>query len=291
MKRLIAGSFVAISLAAVSSGQAGAQTWSGFYIGGNLGYGWGKSNTEIRTSGSTDLVFLVPPPPVSLANPYSFGSDAGSQRLNGINGGVHAGYNWQQQRWVLGIEADFQAAHQTWDAASTNNTLTTICTALNVGPPVTCIATNAQLFTTGATLDASIDWFGTLRGRLGWLANDSLLIYATGGLAYGRVHVAGQFNFFGANVFGTFGPASSAVDVAKTTFGYAVGAGIEGKISGAWRWKAEYLFLDFGSVEVTAPVAAASSSVFFTPFVGSATASAHITNHIVRVGLTYAFSP
>ncbi len=61
--------------------------WTGFYIGVNLGYGWG------RVEGSTDGL-------------------SGSQDLNGVIGGGQIGYNWQAGNWVFGLEVDGQGTDQ-----------------------------------------------------------------------------------------------------------------------------------------------------------------------------------
>ena len=61
--------------------------WTGFYIGANIGYGWG------RADGTTDGL-------------------SGSEDLNGVLGGGQIGYNWQVGNWVLGVEADGQGTDQ-----------------------------------------------------------------------------------------------------------------------------------------------------------------------------------
>src|SRR5688572_14779607 len=67
-------------------------TWTGFYIGGNGGYGWG--------SGSGTVVFTTVAP-IGATGPVTGSGD-------GFFGGVQAGYNWQFGSFVLGAETDFQ---------------------------------------------------------------------------------------------------------------------------------------------------------------------------------------
>src|SRR5271169_6552665 len=62
-------------------------SWSGFYIGGNAGYGWTNASGTITTTTGT-------------------GTFSGSG--NGFLGGAQAGYNWQVESIVFGVEADFQ---------------------------------------------------------------------------------------------------------------------------------------------------------------------------------------
>jgi outer membrane immunogenic protein len=71
-------------------------TWTGFYIGGNAGYGWGDGETRFE-----------PRPDVatfSFLEPQSHDADP-----SGFIGGVQFGFNWQWYKWlVLGAETDFQ---------------------------------------------------------------------------------------------------------------------------------------------------------------------------------------
>jgi outer membrane immunogenic protein len=65
-------------------------SWSGFYVGGNVGYGWGDGDGDIGFSG--------------------FGRGPIKGDGNGFLGGVQAGYNWQMGSWVVGVETDFQGS-------------------------------------------------------------------------------------------------------------------------------------------------------------------------------------
>ena len=69
--------------------------WTGFYIGGNIGYSWGKQDTSLLTGGTTLF--------------------SNSNNINGIIGSGPIGYNWQKNQWVLGVEADFQGSGQKGD--------------------------------------------------------------------------------------------------------------------------------------------------------------------------------
>jgi outer membrane immunogenic protein len=82
-------------------------------------------------------------------------------------GGFEAGYNWQWSNWVLGLETDFSFAGMSGTASGTS---------LPLGG-----------FSQTTTAQQSTDWYGTVRGRLGWLATPNLLLFGTGGFAYGRV--------------------------------------------------------------------------------------------------------
>ena len=131
-------------------------TWTGFYVGLNAGWGWRNDNREpvILTPG------LATP---GLAGTLEFsGADDG-----GFTGGAQLGYNYQFGSVVIGAEADIQ-----W--ADTGN---------NQGVVFTGAPGFAGTFLPGTFESNAPEWFGTVRGRLGF-AIDRVLIYGTAGLAY-----------------------------------------------------------------------------------------------------------
>jgi outer membrane immunogenic protein len=121
--------------------------WTGFYIGGNAGYGWGHASAD-------------------LTGPTGITGNSAAEDLNGGVFGVQAGYNWQLGQTVIGIETDFQGTTQ---KASQNAT----CAAATCGVDVT------------ASRDSKLPWFGTTRLRLGY-AFDRWLPFITAGVAYGE---------------------------------------------------------------------------------------------------------
>ena len=110
--------------------------WSGFYVGAHVGYGEGYMSGCIECTSSSV-------------------SNAEDLNLNGITGGLHAGYNLQSDHVVYGIEADI--SFNDWsDRKDTDSE--------------------------GEFQRASIDTLGSIRGRLGY-AMDDMLFYVTGGIA------------------------------------------------------------------------------------------------------------
>jgi outer membrane immunogenic protein len=279
-------------------------TWTGFYVGGNVGGSWGNARTDIAGSGTTITnlggVFVATNPPATFA-------DSQTQRLNGVIGGGQVGYNYQfSPRWVLGFEADIQGSGERGSNTFADPLSGTVCDSVAiVPPPAHCVPGNANPLNAAAVTayDAKIAWFGTVRGRLGFLIGDHLF-YGTGGLAYGRVELSGNTNVNGSVTtitvfppptlpFAT--PGATAFSESKTNVGFAVGGGIEGKCSywlpTGWTWKAEYLYVDLGSLDTVAPFPGAIPSANFgnTPFTGPLTTHTHFTDNIVRVGLNYKF--
>ena len=130
-------------------------TWTGFYVGGNLGWGWRDDDNET-------VVLTGPGVPGGLVGgTLNFGNGNDGNFL----GGGQIGYNYQIGSFVIGAEADIQ-----WIDTDDNN-------AVFVAGPG-----NTGLFVPGEFEDSS-DWWGTVRLRAG-VAFDRFLVYATGGLAY-----------------------------------------------------------------------------------------------------------
>lgn len=262
-------------------------SWTGFYAGINVGYGWGNSDIQsVGTGTNTSGIG-----PLNIPNAFAFGG-AHRQKLNGILGGDQAGYNYQvSQKWILGVEADIQAADQ-----RTNNTFVdplpgAVCGS---GGPGGCSSTRPFIGAAVTGYQAKIEWFGTVRGRVGWLVTDQTFLYATGGLAYGSVNVAGNVNVSGTvpTAATTFTGATSGFNSSQTNVGWTAGGGLEGKIttvlSPHWSWKLEYLYLDLGSLNSSTPFSSAPiGPIQFSPIVGTASYHSHFTDNILRVGINY----
>jgi outer membrane immunogenic protein len=280
-------------------------TWSGFYVGGNVGGSWGDARTDIAGSATTVALpgFLGGFP----GNNVAF-ADSNTARLNGVIGGGQIGYNIQfSPRWVSGFEADIQGSGERGSNVFADPFSTTVCTlaANNGGAPV-CQSTGPLNATAVTAYDAKISWFGTVRGRLGFLIGDHL-VYGTGGLAYGHVELSGVTNVSGSlNTTGAgaginpLTPGAASFSESRTKVGFAVGGGIEGKCShflpAGWTWKLEYLYVDLGSVDTVAPFpggaspnAGVAGGFFTSPFTGAIATHTRFTDNVVRVGLNYKF--
>ena len=196
---------------------------------------------------AADYPLKAPPPPIWTWTGFYVGVQAGAgwgstqtllfgfpvtgqyQGIGGVAGGT-LGANWQApgSPWVFGIEGDFS-----WSG---------------IKPTFSFV---------GFTASNQMDWFATVRGRLGH-ANGPLLFYVTGGVVFA------QFNPILPFVF----------NLNYNDTGWTVGAGLEGALGGGWSLKAEYLYLDFG----------ASPAFFFAAF-----NQAYYQAHIVRAGVNYKF--
>jgi outer membrane immunogenic protein len=188
--------------------------WSGFYIGGNVGYGWGNDRT--------DFAFFP--------SEATFGTRNGSldTKANGVIGGAQIGYNWQVGSIVTGIEADIQGSGIRGSATG----------------PLLSPTTGLPFVGQSRSSDEKLSWFGTVRGRLGTSITPMFLLYATGGLAYGEVKNSANTFFAAVDQF----PAS----VRTTKVGWTAGAGGEWMFAPGWSTKLEYLFVDLGGTAARA---------------------------------------
>ena len=126
---------------------------------------------------------------------------------------------------------------------------------------------------------ANLKWLGTARGRIGYLLAPTTLVYGTGGLAFGKVNSTTSIALSGPAPFN--GAASSDSSTTKT--GWALGGGIEQMLgSSNWSVKAEYLYVDLGSVGSSFGAVVNKVPVNF-----ATNQAAHY--HTFKVGLNYRF--
>ena len=229
--------------------------WTGFYIGVNGGYSWGRS--------SRDLNFFNPLTGATIATASGAGRD-----LNGGVFGGQVGYNWQTANWVFGIETDAQWTGQ-------KGSTTVLCPVAGCFPTAVVPGTGVA-----ASLTDKLEWFGTFRGRGGILVTPSVLLYATGGLAYGSLRTDLALSGFTATGI----PVTIAGSRSSDKFGWTVGGGIEALFASNWSGKIEFLYMDLGSV---------SNSVVFPTAAGfplGANVTSRVTDAVIRAGINYRFS-
>jgi outer membrane immunogenic protein len=245
-------------------------SWTGFYIGINGGYGW-KDPTVNYSPNDPDAVANGTPSSVSF----------------GISGGLaggQVGYNWQfAPNWLAGVEADLDWARIKGSAASANGIV------LLSGP-------------TNFTASETVRSFGTLRGRLGFMPTNSLLVFGTAGLAYGSVNRSAYAPNagvgIGSNAVGGFGYSCGLGTGQANCFngtssnimaGWTIGVGGEYRVTNNFSVKAEYLYANLGSTSINT----AATSVVNVPGNTPTSYNANfgtVSFNIVRVGLNYKFN-
>ncbi len=245
-----------------------ANSWAGFYVGGNVGYSWGRAASDLNADPVTVSIGAGLTP---FNTPGFLGSDTLTPK--GAIGGGQIGYNWQTPpNWVFGLEADLQASGEKGSHSFSNPFNFTTLLFNQIVVPVSGIATMDYA--------AKITWFGTVRGRVGY-AWDRVMLYATGGLAYGGVNLAGT-NTVSGTVAGSPFLSVTGIGHSQVNVGWTVGAGIEGLLGNRWTWKAEYLYLDLGSMDDPDNLLLAISTSG-----GRVTTHTNYSDNIVRLGLNY----
>jgi outer membrane immunogenic protein len=255
-------------------------TWTGFYVGGNLGYGVDDDPTTLTTAAGP-RVFIAPAgaPIYGAAPNFNLAS-------RGWNGGLQAGYNWQfLPNWIVGFETDFQGSsldHRSTCILPCGTQIALVPGILGALFPVTF---------SDDSLEHNLRWFGTVRGRFGYAVGPAM-VYITGGLAYADIerngNVAGSTTLLGIIPINSFGGGFNTSSV-KT--GGTIGAGVEAKLGGGFSVKAEYLFVDFGTINDT------FSTVFTTSLIpgqagtvaATRTFSTTVRENIFRIGVNYQF--
>ncbi len=197
-------------------------TWTGFYVGADIGGGWANDAARNTT------------PVPNLRFPYN-----GS----GVVGGLYAGYNYQlSNAIVLGVEADI-------DATSINGSINPTDVTNNVKD--------------------NIPWQGSLRGRLGYAINN-VLLYATGGLAFGGLQM---------NYSDTAAPFNATTNT--TQAGWTVGGGLDYAFNTNWIGRVEYRYTKFSAYN---DVFGAGAGVFT-----GQTIRHSVSENAVKVGIAYKF--
>jgi len=201
-----------------------ADNWTGFYVGGSLGWRWADSTWNTTAIGD-------PAGPVDpTTTPASFNSSA-------FRVGGYFGYNSQIGPWVVGLEADVAWAQKS---------------ATQAGIPGT-FGTGGQGVDLGAmAVDSSsvkLKWDGSVRARLGYLVAPTWLIYATGGFAWQQADINATCN--GSLINSSWCLAVRDETASITATGWTVGGGVETLLGRNWLLRAEYRYSDYGHTNHT----------------------------------------
>ncbi len=218
--------------------------WTGFYLGFTRGFGGGVLDSGMGLVSAT--------PGVSV-------SGGATNRASGFTAGGMAGYNYQLSNYfVLGAETDFQ-----WSDIRASSQFARFA--------------NYPGFLANSDSGAGLNWYGTVRGRVGYSIG-RVMPYVTGGLVYGQLEAKGT-PLPGANSM-SFGSAT------QTNTGWTMGAGADIAITKNLSARSEYLFLSLPSVGGSAVGALQPGGV---PLAGSFGAYPYGV-HTVRGGLNYRFA-
>lgn len=211
--------------------------WTGFYVGGQIGGGWFSSQTTT----------------VSPSASFPAGFVQGTIDGSGFLGGGYAGYNYQINQFVIGIDGDYSWA----DLKGSGSDISPI----NGGT---------------TTHDEKFKWIATVTGRLGYAVNNWLL-FGKGGWAWaGFEGDSSTFNLAGVN--------TSNATSSETRDGWTLGGGVEWGFMPNWSAKLEYDYVKFSTTNFTAASTNVATGVV-TPLQRSATSNLSM----VKAGVAYRF--
>ena len=245
-KQIIAGAaLLASTFGCANAHDAGtpALSWTGFYVGGDLGARVADVNW------TTDTIFTNTPP--SLPN-------SGLLNSSGFRFAGHAGYNLQAGMFVIGIEGDI-------GSASTKTKIANLPGTFEPYPLGTL-----------DSMSADLGWDGSVRGRFGFLAAPSLLLYGTAGIAWQRVSV--NTTCFVATP--GWCVADRSETVSKTLSGLTLGLGAETVLSSHWLARLDYRHAAFGNL---------GHSFFVNAPIDQFNGAAKVKTDTLQVGLSYKF--
>ena len=241
----------------------------------NVGGVWSKSATTTTAVPTfADPAFLASPAFATFVARAATGETPAGNR-SGLIGGAQIGYNVQFNSVVVGFEADLQGISNS-RATSTAVSTSSLTSTFNGSNLITTITTSR-----------SLDYLGTVRGRVGFVVDPSLLLYWTGGLAYGGTKSSTSIAYLRDTGFQT--PGFSSGEFSGMRVGYALGGGAEWMSGNHWSLKAEYLYYDLSAKYALSPL---SSSLFATGNLYTTvatTASTRFNGHIARAGINYHF--
>ena len=247
---------LAFVLFAIGSANATDEDFKGFYVGVNAGGAFGRPKVDTSPSFS----------PTGYFASTSVGAIASASNqtidTNGFTAGGTAGYNWQWDTLVVGLEGDYGSMN-----------LSGSTTVTGVYP---CCAPTT--FTVTQTAETS--WVLTLRPRVG-VVFGRFLLYGTAGTAITNVKYTGLFT-------DTFATAHETAAINETRPGWTAGVGGEYHFSHHLSLKGEYLWTDFG----VASIPTSGLTAFTPPIAFPTNIFTHTVNMragIVRAGLNFRF--
>jgi outer membrane immunogenic protein len=250
-------SAVALTIAAPAAAQD--YDWTGFYVGANAGISWGDTSLDFDVEPGSGSV-VIPPPDVTGINQIA--SDDGNK--SGFTGGVQAGYNWQFGSWLFGIETDY--GFMDIDQHRTNAYQSTVAPSPPVVPP-------PPLPTYAIEQRVQSNWIWTVRPRLGYVSGP-MMFYVTGGLAMTEIDLTTSI------ADNRIPPNSASVDEEEGKTGWTLGLGGAYAFSPNWSLRGEWLYADFGNVDISA----AAPNGFY-----SLESEGKVKANLIRVGVDYKF--
>jgi outer membrane immunogenic protein len=201
-------------------------SWSGFYLGADAGARRAQSERSINT---IDQLFTGPFTQHDLPTcTFDFHpcKTQGSYDNTAFRIGPYLGYNYQFGRGLIGIEGDWAWA----DKTVTQSDYKYMISVPALGPD--------------SSFAVKFGWDASLRGRLGFLATPTLLLYGTAGVAWLKTDITSDCGPHSCYP-GTFMP--STLEQSTVWTGWTIGGGVEAMLGGNWLVRGEYRYTDYGT--------------------------------------------
>ena len=189
---------------------APAYSWTGFYIGGQAGVAFNNDAGDVNYNSNTGAFSTT-----------AFSGGSSNSDDAAFIGGVHIGYDYQINNFLIGAVADINYI----DASSTS----------------TFSITSAPGVVDNFGISQDINFVGTVRAKLGVTA-DRFAVYATGGLAYADTDT----EYFAPGTLAATNGFIPTVNSDSNDVGYAVGAGVDYLVTPNLSLGLEYLYTDLG---------------------------------------------
>jgi outer membrane immunogenic protein len=274
---MLAGPAMAADMGVPRAAPVAPPSWTGFYVGGNIGGVWGYTDPGFIAScpATTGTGFpgvagfcggnlaglvggaAVPPAPAAIAstglvaaNNLQVLTTTGTQsfRNKGWTGGGQIGFNYQYQWAVFGLEVDFEAfkPKATSNVGGVYPGIPAGTTILAAGSGLTCTAAGFGAGCAfGFTNQSDGKWLTTVRGKVGAVWNN-WMIYGTVGVAWAKMSFTGTFVDATCGIPGAAGCMASTFTTSQTRVGPVGGAGLSYMLARNWIVSLEYLHVELG---------------------------------------------
>ena len=240
--------------------------FDGWYAGIHGGGIWAKLDAETAAFEQTI------PPNAGGFSEFLF-LETGKHDESTGEGGLHAGYNWQHEGWVFGLEVDIQGTDLQRNAS--------VFDFIQL-PPGT-----QYVYTTAIDSHAALDWYATGRIRIGHTLGERVMVFGTGGGAGGLTEVSEVTSVHESTPNGGIFTDQFSDRSRGIRGGWTGGGGIDFCISQHWILNFTYLYVDLGDETV-------GTNVFVTSgqgrtFDSETRARADFKFHVFQGGLTFHF--
>jgi len=264
MSRLLVGATVLLTLAAPCARAdenvaASGISWTGIYVGAGIGGKLADSDWTTTCLGSACTTGGTNPFFVDSSSPRNFST-------SGFRKAVYAGFNWQLEHWLIGVEGDLAFGSKTRVIPGIPG-CTIFCGSLTPTP----------FDIDSASIRTARD--GSIRARAGFLIVPSVLLYGTAGVAYQRIEANLTCSFAGPWCFPPVATDIRNETQTATLRGWTAGAGLEWMVYGNWLLRGEYRYADLGHFSPT--FYSGTQDVVFTDI--------HVVTQMATFGIGYKF--